>query len=258
MAQPNGSDTRTAVVNALTGDPDGLTAREVSDKTGVSYSTAKEHLAKLRDEGLVVREQSGRQVTWALVVAETAPVAMPREVPVNVVADDMAVTRRNPSATGATVDGETPGPAGPVPVRHDPEPAETAVDELDPSRVTDVPAPAETPAGDDVAAVAAWMGQVRPMPEAPPEPVRPARAAVAVRDRDVKRDHKPGELVQRMKAWMGEHTDPFGTSQMANALNAHAGSVKYALDVLVKKGEVESLRVDGKPRYRVRQTADAS
>lgn len=46
-------------------------------------------------------------------------------------APGIAVTRANPSATGATVDGEMPGPHGPIPVRHDPHPAPAAEPHLD-------------------------------------------------------------------------------------------------------------------------------
>lgn len=58
-----GSPTRAAMLHLVRSSPDGLTAGEVAARTGLHLSTAREHLDRLVDAGMLVREryrQAGR------------------------------------------------------------------------------------------------------------------------------------------------------------------------------------------------------
>ena len=55
---------RLSILDALRGGP--LTVSEIVEATGLSQSNASNHLACLRDCGLVVAEQNGRYVTYHL------------------------------------------------------------------------------------------------------------------------------------------------------------------------------------------------
>src|SRR3990172_4630441 len=59
-----GDPSRLSILDALRNGP--LTVSEIVEATGLSQSNASNHLACLRDCGLVVAEQAGRYVTYHL------------------------------------------------------------------------------------------------------------------------------------------------------------------------------------------------
>lgn len=262
-------DAAQVIREALPTDPnDGKTAREISAATGVKYSTVTEHLRNLEGTGDARKEKSGRQVTWTLVTGDTA-------------------TGRAASETGATVVAEEAGPSGPVPVRTDPNPAETAVDASESLTVAEPTGDPGTAAHGDVVApdgptaaqthtvpaipleaassvgdVAAFMEQQRPIPEAPAAPERTTRARSAGTPRDVRNDFGSGGLQGAVLRYMDENRNAdgsykeFGPYELSKALSAHASSVAYSLKRTTAKGQtVRTSGEDEKPRFRL-VTAD--
>lgn len=196
------------VFDALSADPNGgLTAKEVQAATGMKYSTVTEALRTLADEGMAEKSRSGRQVTWTRVpVVDGEPTPAGGEPSMESVMDasldpDEAASERDASSTGARVVGEAARPSGPVPVRTDTNPSETAVDASDTLGVTaptpdagtaaygDV-TPVNDPVGGDahvaetvdlgsaatITDVASFMEQQRPIPD-PPVKAEKVRAA---------------------------------------------------------------------------------
>ncbi|HEY8453674.1 MAG: helix-turn-helix domain-containing protein [Micromonosporaceae bacterium] len=71
-----GSPTRAAMLHLVRSSPDGLTAGEVAARTGLHLSTARDHLDRLVDAGMLVREryrQAGRRGRPAWRYRSSAP-----------------------------------------------------------------------------------------------------------------------------------------------------------------------------------------
>lgn len=274
MTSPGTS--RDIILGRLSADADaGMTAREISDATDVKYSTVTEVLRSLGEEGLARKEKSGRQVTWIRVPADEA---------------QQPAGRRDASATGAVVVDEQPEASGPVPVREDPEPSETAVDASDALTPTDVPADPGTAVTGDVVAtdgptaavtvepvdlaqassitdVAAFMEQQRPIPDAPAAPEKKGRAprtrsAGAVRE--VRNDFGSGGLQGEVIRYMDDNRAEdgsfreFGPYELSVALKAHASSVAYSLKRTTAKGQTVQTNAAGeKPRFRLKSQEEA-
>jgi hypothetical protein len=263
------TDAAQVIREALPTDPNGgKTAREISEATGVKYSTVTEHLRNLEGAGEARKEKSGRQVTWTLVTGDTA-------------------TGRAASETGATVVAEEAGPSGPVPVRADPNPAETPVEASESLTVAGPTGDPGTAAHGDVVApdgptaaqthtvpaipleqassvgdVAAFMEQQRPIPDAPVKPERATRTRSAGPAREVRNDFGSGGLQAAVLRYMDEHRNEdgsyqeFGPYELSLALSAHASSVAYSLKQTTGKGQtVRTTGEDEKPRFRL-ATAD--
>lgn len=283
MSDPQSAPVRDRVLDTLRDEQPnvGLTAREISEATGAGYASVTETLRALLESGLVTKEKSGRQVTWTA-------------VPVDVADEPIADVRRDASATGARVVDELPGEAGPVPVREDPAPSETAVDASDALVVPDPPTGPVSAVSVDAGTVATpvvpvtfttedladakslsdvanLMESARPIPDAPAAPERRRRSAEprAPRNDNIRNDFGNGGLQAAMLRWMDEQPRnedgsyaSYTPTQVAHALSAHASSVAYSFKQTTKKGQTVLASAAGeKPRFRLvtaHEAADAA
>ena len=279
--------TRDAIIAALSTDAnEGRTAREISEQIGLKYSTVTEGLRTLAEEGVARKEKSGRQVTWTKVAADDQQQpADPAPADDDAPLADVVPIRRDASATGAVVVDEVADVSGPVPVRTDDAPSDTAADASDALDLDDTTpdagsaatvdltpvvvgsevlggapaAPVDLTAATSITDVAAFMEQQRPIPEAPAKPEKATRAPRASAPaREVRNDFGSGGLQGEVLRYMDEHRADdgtyleFGPYSLATALSAHASSVAYSLKRTTAKGQTIQTNGPGeKPRFRL-------
>jgi hypothetical protein len=161
MTDPGGA-TADAVVAALHDLGGQATSGEIQEKANIKKDRVNRTLRELESMGRVVKTGGGvigMSARWALAASETSTIG----------SDLRAMEDEFANVPGAE-DGEFTNLTG--------APSQTPADDHTDVGGTDTPATPDSPHGDDVGGVAAWMGEVRPVPE-PTEEERMAEEKAA-------------------------------------------------------------------------------